>query len=372
MANSSVTLAQIRAGTAFFEKDGSTTAYGPLKAVQQALYLYGYYPGSAPDGKYGDGTESAVKGFQNEKGLTVNGRIDKATLASLESWAETITDDTYVAPSLARVRNGLGEYTIGHSGYEVNYLKTLLVEQGYSSASGLVNYDNNMATIVKQFQIAVGLSNDGRVGQKTLAALEDSATADWLPSGAVKLTAGKLARAGFLNILLRRDIVTLLNNALNAYGINTKQKVRFFLAQCAVETGWGTSLTEHSYRPGTTGSAGYAPFYGAGLLQITGTANYTKFQTQMANKGINDSKITTPNVYATQHVAIAYPGECAGCVWTGINSRGDNFNNTIAWSTASVQTISDALTTGILGSGASSAQKAERKSNYDTIAAKLM
>lgn len=75
-SNANVTLAKIRNGTAYFQYD-NTTYSAEIKAVQKVLYLYGYYPGGR-DGYYGASTQAAVKGFQNEKDLTVNGNLNKA------------------------------------------------------------------------------------------------------------------------------------------------------------------------------------------------------------------------------------------------------------------------------------------------------
>jgi lysozyme family protein len=87
--NNGITLAQVRNGSKYFQSD-ATTVNADLKAVQKALYLYGFRPGGEPDGKFGDGTLGAVNGFQNEHGIALNGRIDKATLAKIEAWSGTL------------------------------------------------------------------------------------------------------------------------------------------------------------------------------------------------------------------------------------------------------------------------------------------
>ena len=55
-----------------------------VKKVQQRLKKLGYYTGSA-DGDYGAGTKTAVKNFQKRNGLTANGKVNKKTLAKLNS-----------------------------------------------------------------------------------------------------------------------------------------------------------------------------------------------------------------------------------------------------------------------------------------------
>ena len=58
--------------------------------VQNRLIQYGYMTGSA-DGKYGENTRDAVLLFQKRNGLTVDGRVGKATAAAL---GVTLTSST--------------------------------------------------------------------------------------------------------------------------------------------------------------------------------------------------------------------------------------------------------------------------------------
>jgi len=50
--------------------------------VQKRLIQYGYMSGTA-DGKYGEGTRDAVRWFQKNNGLTVDGRVGPKTAAAL-------------------------------------------------------------------------------------------------------------------------------------------------------------------------------------------------------------------------------------------------------------------------------------------------
>lgn len=50
--------------------------------VQKRLIQYGYLSGSA-DGKYGEATRDAVRWFQKNNGITVDGRVGPATAAAL-------------------------------------------------------------------------------------------------------------------------------------------------------------------------------------------------------------------------------------------------------------------------------------------------
>ncbi len=55
-----------------------------VKKVQKRLKALGYYSGSI-DGDYGNGTKNAVKAFQKNNGLNVNGNVNSATLKKLNS-----------------------------------------------------------------------------------------------------------------------------------------------------------------------------------------------------------------------------------------------------------------------------------------------
>jgi peptidoglycan hydrolase-like protein with peptidoglycan-binding domain len=64
----------------------STSAITPsmatIKAVQQKLQQSGLYKGNI-DGTYSQETRSAVREYQQNSGLTVNGQLDQQTLSSL-------------------------------------------------------------------------------------------------------------------------------------------------------------------------------------------------------------------------------------------------------------------------------------------------
>ena len=223
-----------------------------------------------------------------------------------------------VAPTLASIRLGDAHLKVGHDGSSVKTCRTLLNNKGYSCNTNSTIYDDSLKSLVAKFQAAFGLKNDGYLGQATLAVLEDTQSdTGWFSNGTVNITAGKLARMGFGKQVLKPANVQKLNAACNSYGINSKTKVRHFLAQGMAETDQGKTFTEYVYRPGDTSKyTQYAPFCGAGFIQLTWSHTYSAFRTYMkSNKNIDDSKITVPAEYATQHVADTYPFESAGWFW---------------------------------------------------------
>lgn len=61
-------------------KKGAKGLY--VKAIQASLYCHGYSP-TGIDGKFGKGTDAAVREFQKAKGLEVDGSVGPATIAEL-------------------------------------------------------------------------------------------------------------------------------------------------------------------------------------------------------------------------------------------------------------------------------------------------
>lgn len=263
-------------------------------------------------------------------------------------------------PTPTSIATGFDYASQGSSGSAVTNIRSQLIKKGYSvSATG--SFDTALTTAVKQFQKDNGLTQDGSVGQQTYCVLTISATStDWFSNGKATLNPGHLARCGFSGVLLNRNIVEL-NSALNTYGINTKEKIKHFLAQCMAETVNGTQVVEYGYKAGTGKVAGvsYSPYYGSGCLHLTWDYTYTDFYNYMKSTGVTDAKIYTPAEYATQHVGVNYPARSAGWFW----DKYKKLNTTIDWN-GSASSICTALTQKIVGS---SATASTRLSYYQKI-----
>lgn len=80
--NSLVSLGAIHVGNCSFKKDTSTT-HDQVKLMQSALTSLGYNTQGA-DGKFGSNTETQVKNFQRNNGLTADGFFGKNSLLKLE------------------------------------------------------------------------------------------------------------------------------------------------------------------------------------------------------------------------------------------------------------------------------------------------
>ena len=123
-----------------------------IRVYQTKLYGLGYLT-FAPDGKFGALTAAAVKRFQENNGLVVDGCLGKTTIALL------MTD------GLAAFN-----FTNGMSGEDVARIQQRLVYYGYmGSATGY--YGDVTEAAVKSFQKRNGLTQDGAVGADTMAKL---------------------------------------------------------------------------------------------------------------------------------------------------------------------------------------------------------
>lgn len=209
-----------------------------------------------------------------------------------------------------------------------------------------------------------GVKQTGNYGQQTYCVLMTSSlSTNWFVNGKATLTPGHLARCGFSGVLLNLG-VNDLNYALNTYHINTKEKVKHFLAQCMAETVYGTQFVEYGYQAGRgkVADVRYSPYYGSGCLHLTWESGYTDFYNYMKTSvGTDDAKIYTPSEYATQHVAFRYPGRSAGWVWDVYKNL--NSNTVVNWK-GSASEICTTLTAKIVGSSSSAST---RLSYYNKI-----
>ncbi len=128
-----------------------------VTTLQQQLIKLGYLSGS-PTGYYGTDTRDAVKAFQRDKNLTVDGMAGTSTISALaEAVGNTASNPT-----------GATLLKYGDSGEAVKILQTRLKELGYFNGTIGGNFGTLTRDAVAAFQSAVGLTNDGMAGEDTL------------------------------------------------------------------------------------------------------------------------------------------------------------------------------------------------------------
>lgn len=132
-----------------------------VRTMQSTLAELNYYQGSI-DGSYGVTTENAVREFQKNNGLKVDGTAGRDTLAIMFSSYAKGASKTTVKYNILRP---------GDSGEEVAVLQDRLMRLGYYTLSVNAQYDPYTKSAVEDFQARHGLKKDGIAGEDTQSIL---------------------------------------------------------------------------------------------------------------------------------------------------------------------------------------------------------
>ena len=120
-----------------------------VKQLQQALSDLGYHPGAA-DGQFGSKTEAAVKAFQGDHDIVVDGIVGDITWLNIDE-ADTSN------PTIKK----------GSTGNPVRRAQKRLTLGGYDTGGVDGIFGASTESAVKRFQKDFGLAQDGIVGPKT-------------------------------------------------------------------------------------------------------------------------------------------------------------------------------------------------------------
>lgn len=145
--------------------------------LQKALLELGFNP-NGTDGKFGRGTETAVKAYQAARGLEADGKAGTLTLTKL--YAETDGQSATVTTPVTTNPNTL---KYGDSGSRVTELQTALVKLGYNTNGVDGRFGAGTQRAVISFQKDNGLEADGLAGTKTLELLYKKADGTSSSSG---------------------------------------------------------------------------------------------------------------------------------------------------------------------------------------------
>ncbi len=131
-----------------------------LLSDQPADAVSGGHPTRLDDVMFDDATERAVRGFQQLRGLTIDGQV---------------ADETWYALDAARWRLGDRMLFLAHPqpfvGDDVRQLQERLLEMGFDVGRPDGIFGRRTARSLAQFQREVGLSPDGSLGPSSIAAL---------------------------------------------------------------------------------------------------------------------------------------------------------------------------------------------------------
>ena len=146
-----------------------------VRNLQSKLKALGFYKGTV-DGDFGEATEKAVKAFQKQYGLTVDGKVGSATMAKLQTAKATVKPTVSPTPkATATPSYSTNTYLRnGNSGKQVKQMQERLISLGYLLGKATSNFDNATEAGVIAFQRRNTSYADGVAGPETLKALYSS------------------------------------------------------------------------------------------------------------------------------------------------------------------------------------------------------
>ena len=134
--------------------------------LQQVLNALGYDTNGA-DGKFGKGTEQAVKAYQQANGLTADGKAGVKTLAQLYSGSSVSGSTSETASSEIYTAKNPNTLQSGDSGSKVTQLQNALKLLGFYTGGVDGKFGSGTKKAVMQFQRVNGLTVDGLAGTQT-------------------------------------------------------------------------------------------------------------------------------------------------------------------------------------------------------------
>ncbi|MGN0762880.1 MAG: peptidoglycan-binding protein, partial [Aristaeellaceae bacterium] len=217
-----------------------------VKQMQVALNALGYSTNGA-DGKFGTGTENAVRLFQKANGLKQDGKAGTQTLTLLYQQYDSLQSGGSAGSTGGSTSGGStsggstsgsslfgGNYATleyGSRGDRVKILQTALNQLGYSAGSADGKFGAGTQKAVTAFQKANGLTADGKAGRMTLQKIEallggsSASTTTPPPAATTAPDTGSSSATGMPTRTLRKgytgDDVKSLQTRLKALGYYT-------------------------------------------------------------------------------------------------------------------------------------------------------
>lgn len=195
-----------------------------VRNLQQDLTTLGYYWAEIT-GNFGAKTETAVRRFQEENGLTADGVAGTKTLNAIAA-AVARKGGTPASGGSAGTTLKLNS-----QGTKVSQLQTDLKQLGYYYAEITGNFGAKTEAAVKAFQKAKGLTADGIAGTKTLNAIAAAVDKAGGSSSGSSSTNMKLGSTGTAVSALQQNLTTLgyyYGDITGHYGNLTQQAVKKF------------------------------------------------------------------------------------------------------------------------------------------------
>ncbi|MGC6173125.1 N-acetylmuramidase domain-containing protein [Lacrimispora sp. 38-1] len=144
--NSRYTYAQVLAGTGYYMIDDKLRYSAGVKTMQGKLNTAGHNCGT-PDGKFGNNTDTAVRGFQRSKSLTIDGKAGKATLTALDKAGSGGSASTAAKNLKKKFGSIISSFASKHSiGEDVlgGFILTESSGSGFSGGKLLIRFENHI------------------------------------------------------------------------------------------------------------------------------------------------------------------------------------------------------------------------------------
>ena len=161
-----------------------------VKTVQRRLKELGFYKGSV-DGDFGEGTEDAVKRFQEQYGLEPDGKVGKYTLEKLATARYTAKPTPKPTPKATATPTYDTNTFLrkGDTSSKVRQMQERLISLGYLAGKATATFDAATEAAVIAFQKRNCSYYDGVAGPETLKALySSSARSTSTVSGVIGVT----------------------------------------------------------------------------------------------------------------------------------------------------------------------------------------
>jgi peptidoglycan hydrolase-like protein with peptidoglycan-binding domain len=142
--------------------------------LQDRLAAQGYF-NARSTGYYGPITETAVRQFQADRGLPVDGVVGDTTEAALNFNTDNRTSSPASTPANTTSTSEI--LRVGSQGQAVRNLQNRLRELGYFNATATGYYGDLTRNAVREFQADNGLAIDGIFGPRTQRAINSGTSA---------------------------------------------------------------------------------------------------------------------------------------------------------------------------------------------------
>lgn len=259
----------------------TTLAYGSrgteVTQLQTMLKQLGFYS-STIDGKYGRGTESAVKAYQQSRGLTADGKAGLQTRARLEAETGASSAGTSSSASSSTTVSS-GTLIRGSSGSSVTQLQTALKNLGYYTGVIDGNFGSGTLSAVLAFQKASGLKADGKAGAQTQAKLYSQSSSGSTSSSTSSSSSS--SSSGSTTTFTR--ILTNGSTGSDVTSVQTRLKtLGYYTGTVDGKYGSGTIAAVKAFQTnnglkvdGKTGSSTFAALFGSSAVSSGSTSSST-------------------------------------------------------------------------------------------------